>query len=359
MSLLDRAIAFTQDDRTEDQAALLLECVRTGGVEALAAVQRMYEDMYGDITYNMELKRLPAHTLICWGEAGLDALVEAARRTDTPKNRSLTLLVLSALAAGERPLLIATETSELGSLIHQCLRDIDFRDSAKRKLANYILSLPDDDVAAQSIGMALQFLSYLSGTAPRHLFAALAARWLAVSQTTITEYERLLETASDDEATFQQFFERFPQLLDPMAYQVWPQPDLHGFKEPDFVIRRTDNSYLIVEIETPAKALVTGALQMSAQATQAITQAMQYRTFLMERFKEAADHFPSFQTPECLVVIGLERDLSDEQRRALLMENQHRQGVRIVGFDWIARRAAAVTQNIVETGVDVRPLRMI
>jgi hypothetical protein len=144
-----------------------------------------------------------------------------------------------------------------------------------------------------------------------------------------------------------------------MALQVWPKPDLHGAKEPDFVIRRIDDSYIVVEIETPAKPLVTGGGQVSAQVTQAVTQAMEYRTFLLERFPQAATFFPEFRNPECLVVIGMERDLSEDQRRALLRENQHRQGVHIVGFDWVAQRAEAITNNIINTDLAVRPMRMI
>ena len=82
---------------------------------------------------------------------------------------------------------------------------------------------------------------------------------------------------------------------------------------------------------------------------------MEYRSFLLERFPQAAKYFPEFQDPECLVVIGMERNLSEEQRRALLRENQHRQGVHIVGFDWVAQRAEA----IINTDLAVRPMRMI
>ena len=194
--------------------------------------------------------------------------------------------------------------------------------------------------------------------AAKQLVTSLATRWLAVSPQTIQRYEGLLLTHADDEATFQKFFEDYPQLLDPMAFQVWPRPNLRGVKEPDFVIRRRDDSYLIVEIEKPSKQLVTAALQVSADVTQAVTQAMQYRRFLVERFRDAAQSFPNFQDPETLVVIGLESTLSDGQREALVLDNQHRSGVRVVGFDWIARRAEAITQNVIASEISVQELRM-
>jgi hypothetical protein len=148
-------------------------------------------------------------------------------------------------------------------------------------------------------------------------------------------------------------------LLDPMAIEVWPKPDLHGAAEPDFLVRRIDNSYLVVEIEKPSKSLVTSAKQLSAEATQAVTQALHYRGFLVERFAEAARSFPSFQVPECLVVIGMECALTAEQKRRLLLENENRPFVRIAGFDWIADRARMVTRNVVEGRMDVRKARML
>ncbi len=62
-----------------------------------------------------------------------------------------------------------------------------------------------------------------------------------------------------------------------MAIKVWSQPDFHGAFEPDFVIQRVDGSYLIVEIETPCKTLVTNGNQLSAQVTAAEKQATDYR----------------------------------------------------------------------------------
>jgi hypothetical protein len=183
---------------------------------------------------------------------------------------------------------------------------------------------------------------------------------LAVGQPTLAGYQELISNYPADEPQFQAFFERVPQLLDPLAMSVCPQPDLHGAREPDFIVKRADGTYLIVEIETPAKSLVTSSLQISAPVTQAVTQAMQYRSFLLERFPEASVHFPGFRDPDCLVVIGLERNLSAEQRRILVLENESRRGdLRIVGFDWIGERAERILHNVISANIAVRPVRMI
>jgi hypothetical protein len=139
---------------------------------------------------------------------------------------------------------------------------------------------------------------------------------------------------------------KHPQILDPMAQQVWSQPDFHGAHEPDFVIRRADNSYLIVEIETPGKQLMTQAAQLSADATHAEKQATDYREFLDERLSETRRHFPEYSSAECLAVIGLESSLVGSQRRSLANANAGRHKVRISGFDWLAKRARSIIENV-------------
>ena len=153
---------------------------------------------------------------------------------------------------------------------------------------------------------------------------------------------------SDDEPAFHTFLEKHPQLVDPMVLDVWSKPDLHGAAEPDFVLRRIDGSYLVVEIETPGKALTTADNQLSAHTTHAIAQTFRCRAFLMERFGQAAATFPQFQSPDCLVVVGLEQGLLKGQKRILRLENEMRAGLRIVGFDWLLTRAQTVARNVVE-----------
>jgi hypothetical protein len=103
---------------------------------------------------------------------------------------------------------------------------------------------------------------------------------------------------------------------------------------------------VVIEIETPGKTVVTGGEQLSAETTHAVTQAFDYRTFLTRRFELARSHFPEFQEPECLVVIGLERELSSGQRAALTRANQGFHGLKVVGFDWILKRAESVARNV-------------
>lgn len=360
MTLLERAARFVEPGgENEDEEVLLRDCVRDGSLQALSAVQLVAEHMYGGLTYNFELKAPAAYCLVAFGVRGLDALVELATRSPTSKNVSLCLDVLASIAAGTPPLLDSFLLgTALRSLVTDAAGGAGLRDAARSRLREYILSIKDEEDAVRAVGFQLSN-AFSSGTGVAgELFAALATRRLAIGRPTLNEYEQLIINSPDDEAAFQVFFERHPQLLDPMASALWPHPNLAGARAPDFIVRRTDDTYIVVEIETPSKMIVTGANQLSAQATQAVAQAADYRAFLVERFQTAAAHFPRFSEPDCLVVIGLESRLSGSQRAALARDNRSRSALRLVGFDWITRRAEAVARNVIETRITVESLRM-
>jgi len=139
---------------------------------------------------------------------------------------------------------------------------------------------------------------------------------------------------------------------------VWSKPDFAGHLEPDFVLRRVDDTYLVVEIETPAKPIVTRRNQMSSLATQAIAQVTSYGEFLMQDVARARTFFPRLSQPDCLVVIGLEGALVASQSTALARDNASRSRLRVVGFDWVRERANAVTANVIEPRLTQQSVRI-
>ena len=339
-------------------------CLELKSLEALLAVKRLFEDDYGGFTLNYEMKAVAAFCLPYWGQQGLDIFVEVVKQNPSQKNTSISLGILSTLAAGNNQSLDTMIYVRDAKLVETVIESFNGWDSlakdAQQRLNEIVLSFEDDNFVAGRIGLRLLQIAFTNDDgAIKQLFMALSKRWLTISKPTIDAYENLIENNPEDESVFQNFFENYPQFLDPMALQIWAKPDFHGFREPDFVIRRIDNTYVVVEIENPNKSLMTNANQLTAQATQAVGQVMDYRTFLMERFPEARGFFPEFQDPECLVIIGLESVMNDEQKRALLRENQHRSKLKIVGFDWIAKRAEVITQNIIENNVEVLKERMV
>jgi hypothetical protein len=260
---------------------LLNECVADGTVEGLACVRRLYESSYGGVTFNFELKAPAAATLVFWGKAGIQALVDSARADPTSKNMSLCVQLLSSIAAGSAlpPLSFVRDAKLAQTIESRRAATPDLVEFCRSQLVDLVLSFESDDDVAFRIGSGISNLTLSEVPAAKELFAALSARWLAVSRPVLDQYEKLIVDQLDNEPAFQRFLTEHPQLLEPMAVQMWPQPNLFGSCFPDFVVRRADDSYVVVEIERPSKALVTTGGHLSADVTHAEQQVTDYRTY--------------------------------------------------------------------------------
>ncbi|MBP2444978.1 Shedu anti-phage system protein SduA domain-containing protein [Rhizobium leguminosarum] len=293
-------------------------------------------------------------------EEGLRAIAEVARRSPSVKNESFAIEVFCKVAAGENLDLHGLLGPVVNEAVALSVANIDVQRTARALLSDLILDMESDDTVAARAGLALIGFGYTQSKAGVELIAAISRRWFAVSTPVLKQYEDLISDSADDESEFQRFLEAYPQLLDPLALTIWPQPDLFGFKEPDFVIQRTDGTYLVVEIECPSKKLLTAIGQLSSSAGHAEFQALEYRRHLMEKIADVRIHFPEFKEPDCLVVVGLERDLNPKQRDALHMINRGRNHVRIVGFDWLLERAKTIASNVTQHSAEVkRNLRIV
>ena len=354
--LTEKAREFVLHGSLPDQGALLKECVQRGGIDGLHATKILFEDMYGGMTYNAELKSPAAYCLIRWGEQGLQALLDGAYPDAPIKTQSLAVEILSTLASGERLPEIRSWVRD-DTLVDDILQSVEdwpaIFSCAKRCLRDLFSSFEDEADLALLLGHVFNQAALTNIARVKEVFVALTGRWLAIDSRTLAEFESLIAEKANDEPAFHLFLEKNPQLIDPLAFEVWSKPDIHGAKIPDFLIKRTDNTFLVVEIETPAKSIITSTYQLSAEANHAVSQAADYVEFLTTRNESIRTRLPDFTPPDSLVVVGLEHPLNAEQMRALQRENRTRHGIRIVGFDYLLDRARSTLNNFIVHGVTV------
>ena len=326
MAFIDRATRFVDGGNGNELMLLLADCVAARNTEGMLAVQLLSRDMYGDITFNWELKAPAAYCLLAWGQAGLDALVDNALKNPTSKNFSLAFQMLAGVAEGYVPRSISSwlPDCQIRKAVLCAVDDWTNLAMVSRSLLNKLmLSIEEDRDAAAYAGTSLMNLTFQDIEAVKHLSHALALRSIAVGPRILAAYDELLAGKGDDESISHRFFESHPLLLDPRAFQVWGKPDLHGRLEPDFIIRTYENIYVVVEIETPAKLLVTRQGQLSAQATHAIGQVLQYQDYLRSHPSQASEIFPEFSTASGLVIVGRESSLDAGQKaRATVGESK-------------------------------------
>ena len=347
MALLERAERFAETGTGTELVPLLADCVAARSSEGLLAVRLLARHMYGGETYSLLLKVPAAYCLLAWRLDGLEALAANAVEEPTSTNFSLAFQILASIAEGKEPPSWLRDRA-LHEAVSRAVGDWnDMALAARRYLNEVMLSVEHDEDAAIYAGVALMSLAARDNGAARSLSRALALRSIAVGPEVLAAYDELLSGTDDDESIFQRFFEKHPLLLDPRAFQVWAQPDFHGRLRPDFVIRTYDDGYVIVEIETPAKPIVTRQGQLSADTTHAISQVLQYADYLRTHLVSAATTFPQFRSPSGMVVIGRESSLDSSKRKVLLVENQSRSNIRIVGFDALADSARKVMDNVI------------
>ena len=349
ITLIDRARRFVEGENYTQLMPLLADCVAAQNSDGLLATKLLAADWYGGGAYNLLGKAPAAYCLLAWGEDGLKALVENALAEPKSKNVSIAFQILSSIAVGDDPVSIGefVDDSQLRATVADAVGTwsaLSF--VARGHLHELMLSIEDDAHAAISTSTSLMTMAVQRQGAIRSLSHALALRSIAVGPQVLAAYNDLLVT-TDDESIYQHFFEKHPLLLDQRAFQVWAKPDFHGRLEPDFLIRANDNSYMIVEIETPGKLLITQQGQLSAQATHAVRQVLEYQEYLRTHISAASETFPNFSPPTGLVVIGREASLDTGQKAALVTENRSRSDIRIVGFDTLSTAAEAVTSNVI------------
>lgn len=327
----------------------LMEAIKDGGAGARQWVEN--EAKNGD---GLEVI-FPCYAALATWKSGLGSIVNLALRGSTAKSKSAALTTLTFLASSGQVSTHAffLHSEELVECINKRLDSPALKPEAKQVLRTLVLSIPIDDLLIPISQTWFHLQIHPDPVAPRELIGALGARWFHISPTVLDRYERMFAECANDEPAFQTFFCTYPQLLDPMAVQVWSQPDFHGAAEPDFVIRRADNSYLVVEIECPSKPLMTKNGQLTHEAVRAEKQALDYESFLSKRFTEAQRHFPEYRRADCLAIIGLEHGLTADQRKNLDRGNSRRQNMKIAGFDWLLHRARAVVTNVGEPNVEV------
>lgn len=315
----------------EELITLIHAAVSDGGRAARESI--VAEARAGD---ELELIFWCYAALIRWGQDGLDLIVDTALRGPKVKHKSAALTLLTGLAVygsirgGQIPFI---PESLLTSLNQHVYRD-GIKAAAKHALRLLILSMPTEELLIP-VSQSMIHLQLTDGEIAEELVSALGIKWLRFGLPLLDAFEQMLTDKAADEPSFQSFFCEYPQLLDPMAVHVWSQPDFHGALEPDFLIRRADDSYLVVEIECPAKLLVTGDGLVSQHASHAEAQALEYADFLSARIAEARTHFPNYRNADCLAIVGLERILSNDQVEALERANSRKHNSRIVGFDWL------------------------
>lgn len=174
----------------------------------------------------------------------------------------------------------------------------------RRDLASWLADPTQERGGSMSFGNGPNWLEVYSDRLAR-LAAGIAALRAA------------LQTRSWDlEAVFHDVLVSHPLLLD--VYGICESKPQFNYPkgmaspigktslEPDFLIRYTDKSYKLIEIERPSKNVATAQGQPRAEVAQAVFQCAEWRHFIKTHYQSLSDRFPEIQS-RCKTAVIMSR----------------------------------------------------
>jgi hypothetical protein len=169
---------------------------------------------------------------------------------------------------------------------------------------------------------------------------------------TLHEYEELLEREDLREEEMQEFLENNKHLLEPNHRLVLTKGELRKYKMPeaDFLVKTSDNKYLLVELEKPGDVLFTNERppNPSGALRHAESQMRNYLSDIRNRIQNFRDTFAKDISIENLagrIVIGRSHTMSEEGRKEL-EKYRFQKDYSIITFDELLERTRAWLENI-------------
>ncbi|WP_305952603.1 Shedu anti-phage system protein SduA domain-containing protein [Emticicia oligotrophica] len=334
----------------EEMDLLLESLIDLRDEKSLALVIKMAENNYGGITFKGDFQTFACLATVFWKKKGVEALTTMAIKNTSYRNLLNVPYILAHLACGQikdyhyfkfnqnRKVFTKykiedfTNNEEIILTASECLVEI--------------MRAEQNDLFPVGIITNLQFSTNLE--VQQTYFTALVSRWFHFSKGGIADYFNLINTSLGEEE-YHSFIKKNTNLLEPFAYKVWSKPKFGEKLIPDFLIRSIDDTYTVVEIEKPNMSIITKSGNLSAEATHAKRQVLDYQDWLLRNHLYAKQMYPNINKPFGLVVIGLEANLNELQKEQLRKENESTSGnVKIVGFDWLYHRAKASFENIIK-----------
>ena len=142
------------------------------------------------------------------------------------------------------------------------------------------------------------------------------------------------------------FIKDHPILLDPHAKRVLPEYPLGSEYRADFVVERSDENYIIVEIEKTTSKLFTQKGDQHSELTHAIGQVRDYQNWISENIAYVRGKLLNISEPHGLVIIGRKNSLNENNLRKLRYINQTSHNLKVFTFDDLLANGKQLLKNL-------------
>jgi len=179
----------------------------------------------------------------------------------------------------------------------------------------------------------------------QQIFEVFSEATIKLTNRLINALETLIGTDQSEEE-YQRFLMENPVLIDPLASEILSKKKLGLEFVTDFVVRRLDNEYVLVEIERPQDSLFTGAHDFTSRFTHAIGQIIDFQEWVDQHGEYARTLMPGISSPRGLLLMGRRSQLSDRQASKLKRYSLTLSALDILTYDDLLERARNFYRNI-------------
>jgi len=148
-------------------------------------------------------------------------------------------------------------------------------------------------------------------------------------------------------------------FIEENSFLLFPNPDATLSEVPigmgteyriDFMVRRPNATYLLVELENPRQRIVTASGDFTAEVNHALCQVEDWQEWIENNLTTVQRYYPEMTSPEGLIVIGRE-DGSEAQSRRLRRRNVNMRGrIEILTYDDLLRGAESYVRSLEASG---------
>jgi hypothetical protein len=312
------------------------------------------DDVFEQLIAYPALALLPA-----WGSRGLSSLVNFA--IEGP-HESAALSVLAAVSLGRVPTSndVVFLREDWDNLVKYKL-DPSLPAEAIRCVKEVVLEQLTDTYKKSRLLNAIWSQAMFAPDNPAQterldfLIDMLVDTHLVLNEDILNQFAALLNQSPEREEQLHRFLVEHPVLLDPFVTELRTKHELGDDFITDFVVRRTNNEYVVVEIENSTDDLFKTNGSFTPELMTAVAQVRDFQAWIADNIAYAQTKLPGIRHPEGLVIIGRRQGLSTLMQTRLSEENFSRRGhIKIATYDDLLSQARSVYRNALERPVVLR-----
>ena len=355
--ILEEELCRLAKDHSPDSLATLEEFLRYHG--------RSKENEDGTWSISMKLTVIPltAKALLQRGPAGVQSLVRALRHFSPQVNGTEVFAALWWAARGQfapdpirealalpsqpRPELVRGLTADTIWAALDAVNQFAVEARTNPTLFRDIVSFLASSYQIRAFGS-------MDGVGLDDFYDMMMSGAIKLSRALLQQFDAMIQQELQEEE-YQVFLKEHPVFLDALAADVIPKQKLGIETVTDFVLRRYDNKYILVEIEKPQDRFFTRANHFTSCFTHAFGQVLDFQQWVDSHGEYAKTHMPGISSPRGLLVMGRRTDLTEKNRGKLHRFSTNSSAIEIVTFDDLLWNATSLYEAILRKGMPTRP----